>query len=375
MIGFNRPYMTGEELTNISLAHNRFQLAGDGSFTKECQQWLQSYTKSKGVLLTHSCTAALEMAALLANIKSGDEIIMPSYTFVSTANAFTLRGAIPIFVDITSETLNIDSDLIEQAITCKTKAIVIVHYAGVAAEMDKILVLAKKYNLMVIEDAAQGIMAQYKGQALGTMGDMGTYSFHETKNIISGEGGCILLNREDLLSSAEIIREKGTNRSKFFRGEVDKYTWVETGSSYLPGEIISAFLLAQLNHAREITDKRLRIWNSYFDSFESLEKAGFVKRPTIPEYCVHNGHIFYLILNDLIIRDSFIEFMKQHGIQCVFHYIPLHTSPYYSKTYKRTPFLPITDKISESIVRFPIWLGIEEHLEFIIRTAFSFFEN
>ena len=365
--------MTGEELNNISQAHQRYQLAGDGSFTKECQEWLKRYTNSQGVLLTHSCTAALEMTALLANIKAGDEVIMPSYTFVSTANAFTLRGAVPIFVDIKPETLNINEDLIEESITTKTKAIVVVHYAGVAAEMDKIIALANKYRLLVIEDAAQGVMAKYKGQALGAIGDMGTFSFHETKNIISGEGGCIILNKEGLLSDAEVIREKGTNRSKFFRGEVDKYTWVNSGSSYLPGEIISAFLMAQLNHAKKITSNRLKIWNYYFNEFESLEQTGFIRRPTIPEYCEHNGHIFYLIFNDIKLRDLFIAFMKRKGVQCVFHYIPLHTSTYYINTYKKDQFLPITEKLSQSIVRLPIWLGIEKHLEYVTKTAYSFF--
>ena len=365
--------MTGEELTNISKAHLNFQLAGDGSFTKKCQEWLKAHTKSQGVLLTHSCTAALEMTALLAGIKAGDEVIMPSYTFVSTANAFTLRGAIPVFVDIKKETLNIDEDLIEEAITPKTRAIVVVHYAGVAAEMDRILEIASKYKLLVIEDAAQAVMAQYKGQALGSIGDMGTYSFHETKNIISGEGGCIILNKKDLLSPAEIIREKGTNRSKFFRGEVEKYTWISSGSSYLPGEIISAFLLAQLNHAKMITSERLKIWNHYFKSFENLEQLGFVKRPYIPRHCEHNGHIFYLILNDIKIRDQFISYMKAKEVQCIFHYIPLHSSPYYISNYNKNPNLPMTEKLSNSIVRFPVWIGVQEHMEYIVNSAYSFF--
>jgi dTDP-4-amino-4,6-dideoxygalactose transaminase len=291
MIGFNKPYLTGKELHYIADAHARSQLAGDGHYTRLCNGWLERQTGCHKALLTHSCTAALEMAAILADIQPGDEVIMPSYTFVSTANAFVLRGGVPVFVDIRPDTLNIDETLIEAAITGRTKAIVPVHYAGVACEMDTIMDIARRHGLMVIEDAAQGVMAAYKGKPLGAIGDLGCFSFHETKNIISGEGGALLINNPALAERAEIIREKGTNRSQFFRGQVDKYTWVDVGSSYLPGEIIAAFLWAQLEEAESITARRLAIWQRYHDAFEPLERAGRVRRPVIPGDCEHNAHM------------------------------------------------------------------------------------
>ena len=361
-IPFNKPYVTGNEQSYISDAYIRMQLAGDGYYTKLCSDWIQKQTGSLKALLTHSCTAALEMAAILANIQPGDEVIMPSYTFVSTANAFVLRGAIPVFVDIREDTLNIDETLIEAAITSHTKAIVPVHYAGVACEMDTIMDIASRHNLLVIEDAAQGIMSTYKGRALGTIGHLGCYSFHETKNITSGEGGALLINDEQFVERAEIIREKGTNRSNFIRGQVDKYTWVDIGSSYLPGEITAAFLWAQMEEAEVITQKRLAIWHKYHAAFEALELAGRLRRPVISCHCEHNAHMYYLLLRNLTDRSVFIDQMKGKGINCIFHYVPLHSSPMgltFSTSIKR---MPITSKLSDSLVRLPLWIGLDESL-------------
>jgi dTDP-4-amino-4,6-dideoxygalactose transaminase len=357
-IPFNRPYLTGNELINIADAHERGQLAGDGHFSKLCSAWLEHRTGCQKALLTHSCTAALEMAAILADIQPGDEIIMPSYTFVSTANAFVLRGGVPVFVDIRPDTLNIDEALIEVAITARTKAIVTVHYAGVACEMDSIMDIANRHKLLVIEDAAQGVMAKYKGRHLGSIGHLGCYSFHETKNIISGEGGALLINDPALLERAEIIREKGTNRNKFFRGQVDKYTWVDIGSSYLPGEIIAAFLWAQMQEADSITFQRLSIWQYYHSAFEKLEQSGRLSRPTIPSECEHNAHMYYLLLNDFADRTAFINAMKQHEINCVFHYVPLHSSPQGSISGQVTSDLPVTVALAERLVRLPLWVGL-----------------
>ena len=294
-IPFNKPFVTGTELRSIEEALSSLHLSGDGTFTKKCHQWLEKTTGTKKALLTHSCTAALEMAAILADIQPGDEVIMPSYTFVSTANAFVLRGGIPVFVDIRPDTLNIDENLIEAAITNKTKAIVPVHYAGVACEMDTIMRIAEKHNLLVIEDAAQGVMGFYKGKALGTIGHLGAYSFHETKNIISGEGGALLINDPRFIERAEIIREKGTNRSQFFRGEIDKYTWVDIGSSFLPSEIIAAFLWSQLESSQNITNQRLETWEQYHKGFKELEVSKKIRRPIIPGDCSHNAHMYYIL--------------------------------------------------------------------------------
>ena len=322
-IPFNKPYMTGKELWYIAQAHSNGHLAGDGEFTKRCSGWLEERTGTQKALLTHSCTAALEMAAILADIQPGDEVIMPSYTFVSTANAFVLRGGVPVFVDIREDTLNIDETLIEDAITEKTKAIVPVHYAGVGCEMDTIMAIAKKHDLMVIEDAAQGIMCTYKGRPLGSIGHLGCFSFHETKSIISGEGGALLVNDSRLIGRAEIVREKGTNRSQFFRNEVDKYTWVDIGSSFLPGEIIAAFLWAQMEAAGQITDARLAIWDAYHEALQTLENDGDLRRPRMPAYCSHNAHMYYLLLADFDVRQHFMEQLKRKGINTVFHYVPL----------------------------------------------------
>lgn len=359
-IPFNFPYMTGNELKYIREAHNNGCLAGNGQFTKRCHQWLESYTGSNKSLLTHSCTAALEMAALLLNIKSGDEIIMPSYTFVSTANAFVLRGAVPVFVDIRADTLNIDESLIEDAITTKTKAIIPVHYAGVACEMDSIMNIAKSNNLYVVEDAAQGIMAKYKGRALGSIGDIGAYSFHETKNLISGEGGSLLVNNSEFISRAEIIWEKGTDRGKYFRGEVNKYSWQAIGSSFLPGELMAAFLWAQLEEAEKITNIRKSKWKRYHDAFEDLEKGGFIIRTVVPEDCQHNGHMYYILLSSDIDRNNILNCFRENNISSVFHYVPLHSSPA-GKEYGRSHgSLDVTIEKSKQLIRLPLWVGLTE---------------
>lgn len=365
-VPFNKPYMTGKELWYISQAHASGHLAGDGQFTKKCSAWLEQRTGSQKALLTHSCTAALEMAAILADIQPGDEVIMPSYTFVSTANAFVLRGGVPVFVDIRPDTLNIDETRIEAAITPRTKAIAPVHYAGVSCEMDTIMEIARRHNLLVIEDAAQGIMSTYKGRPLGSIGHMAALSFHETKNIISGEGGALLINDPRFVERAEIIREKGTNRSQFFRGQVDKYTWVDVGSSYLPGEIVAAFLWAQMEEADVINKRRLEIWGNYHQWFAMLEKSEHVRRPTIPRECVHNAHMYYLLLPSLAHRTSFIERLKAKGIHTVFHYIPLHSSPRGRVEGRAAGNMENTDSVGDRLVRLPLWLGLEEQLADVI---------
>ena len=350
--------MTGKEIDYISEAYNNGMLAGDGPFTKRCHQSLEQKTGTHKALLTHSCTAALEMAALLLDIQPGDEVIMPSYTFVSTANAFVLRGGVPVFVDIRPDTLNIDERLIEAAITPKTRAIVPVHYAGVACEMDAIMNIARRHGLVVVEDAAQGVMSTYKGQALGSIGDLGCYSFHETKNVISGEGGAIMINNPKYAERAEIIREKGTNRSLFFRGQVDKYSWVDLGSSYLPGEIIAAFLWAQLLEANSITQQRIAIWNTYHEAFLDSELQGHVRRPTFPVGCQHNAHMYYLLLNNLEDRTTFISDMNEQDINCVFHYVPLHSSNYGMRVGRSEGALSVTSDFAGRLVRLPLWVGL-----------------
>src|SRR5574337_1726363 len=356
MIPFNQPYMTGRELEYIAQAHAAGHLAGDGPFTKRCHAWIEQRTGARKALLTHSCTAALEMAALLLDLAPGDEVIMPSFTFVSTANAFVLRGAVPVFVDIRPDTLNIDETLVEAAITSRTKAICVVHYAGVSCEMDAIMAIANRHGLTVVEDAAQSILSTYKGRPLGSIGQLAALSFHETKNVISGEGGALLINDERLIERAEIIREKGTNRSKFFRGQVDKYTWVDIGSSYLPSELIAAFLAAQLEQADDITERRLAIWNAYHAAFEGLEAQGRVRRPVMPPQCTHNAHMYYLLLPDLAARTAFIDHLRQAGIGAVFHYIPLHSSPAGRKYGRTGSSMAVTDTASECLVRLPLWL-------------------
>lgn len=357
-IPFNIPYMTGNELPYISNAHDKGMLAGDGDFTKKCNRWLEEQVGGRKALLTHSCTAALEMAAILADIQPGDEVIMPSYTFVSTANAFVLRGGIPVFVDIRPDTLNIDESKIEAAITPRTRAIVPVHYAGVGCEMDAIMDIAHRHGLLVIEDAAQGIMSTYGGRALGSIGHMAALSFHETKNIISGEGGALLINDERFIERAEIIREKGTNRSKFFRGQVDKYTWEDIGSSYLPGEIIAAFLWAQMEEADYITQQRLNIWQNYHGALLPLEQAGLLRRPIIPGDCRHNAHMYYILLESLEKRSRLIGKLKEQGVNAVFHYVPLHSSSA-GKRYGRVHgSMAITLDTSDRLLRLPLWIGL-----------------
>lgn len=360
MIPFNKPYVCGKELWNVVEAHRKGQLAGDGEFTRLCQDWLVQKTGCAKAFLTHSCTSALEMAALLLDVAPGDEIIMPSYTFVSTANAFALRGGVPVFVDIREDTLNLDERLIEDAITPKTRAIVPVHYAGVACEMDAIMAIAERHGLGVVEDAAQGMTSTYKGRALGSIGALGAYSFHETKNVISGEGGALLVNDPSLAQRAEIIREKGTDRSRFFRGEVDKYTWQDIGSSFLPGELIAAFLWAQLNEAEDILARRLAIWRRYHERLAPFEAKGLLRRPVVPADCTHNAHIYYFILSEPFSRQDVIARLKNNGVSAVFHYVPLHSSPGGKRFGRAHGALDVTERQSERLIRLPLWIGLED---------------
>jgi len=359
-IPFNWPHMTGKELYNIAESHFNGALAGDGPFTKRCHEWIEKRTGCHKALLTHSCTAALEMAALLLDIRPGDEIIMPSYTFVSTANAFVLRGGVPVFVDVRDDTLNMDEQLIEAAITPRTRAIAVVHYAGVACEMDAIVAIAERYGLKIVEDAAQGVMATYRGRPLGSIGSLGAYSFHETKNVISGEGGSLLVNDPELVSRAEIIREKGTNRGQFFRGEVDKYTWQDIGSSFLPGEIIAAFLWAQLEEADKITQRRLALWHTYHLLLEPLEAQGLIRRPIIGDGCEPNGHMYYILLAPNIDRNLVLEEFKRSDITAVFHYVPLHLSPAGQRFARTHGSLVKTEDLSVRLIRLPLWVGLQE---------------
>jgi len=371
-IPFNRPYMTGRELAYIAQAHANGHLSGDGPFTKRCNAWLEQTTGAMRALLTHSCTAALEMAALLLDLEPGDEVIMPSFTFVSTANAFVLRGAVPVFVDIRADTLNIDENLIEAAITPRTRAICVVHYAGVGCEMDAIEAIAVRHGLTIVEDAAQGILATYRGRPLGAIGALGALSFHETKNLISGEGGALLVNDARFAERAEIIREKGTNRSQFFRGQVDKYTWVDVGSSYLPSEILAAFLAAQIEEADTINARRLALWNRYHEAFAPLEAAGRLRRPIVPAHCTHNAHTYYLLLDDLDARTRFIASLKANDIHPVFHYVPLHSAPAGRKYGRASGDLAITDRTGERLVRLPLWLPDLDQAR-VIGTVETFF--
>lgn len=360
MILFNIPPYVGTEKKYIDDAIARHKICGDGEYTKKCNSWLEKKTGSPKVLLTTSCTHALEMAALLCEIQPGDEVIMPSYTFVSTADAFVLRGAKVVFVDIRPDTMNIDEKKIEAAITKKTKAIVPVHYAGVACEMDTIMDIAQRHNLYVVEDAAQGIMSTYKGKALGSIGDYGCFSFHETKNYSMGEGGALLIKNQDKIEPAEILREKGTNRAKFFRGQIDKYTWIDAGSSYLPSELNAAYLYGQLETADKIFDDRMNSWNRYYEAFSDMAEAGKFELPTIPEGCSHNAHMFYLKCKDLEERTELIKFAKENDVLMVFHYIPLHSAPA-GKKYGRFHGEDIyTTKESERLVRLPLYYGLTE---------------
>lgn len=374
-IPFNRPYLAGTEPANLTQAMARGHLSGDGPFTRQCHQWLEQHAGGGKALLTHSCTAALEMAAILSGVGPGDEVILPSYTFVSTASAFVLRGAVPVFVDVRADTLNLDESQVESAITSRTRAIVPVHYAGVSCAMDEILAIAGRHQLLVVEDAAQGVMSTYRGRPLGALGTLGAYSFHETKNVIAGEGGALLINDAALVGRAEIIREKGTNRSQFFRGQVDKYTWVDLGSSYLPGEMVAAFLAAQLAEAGNITARRIALWDRYHAAFESLEHAGRLRRPVVPVDCAHNAHMYYLLLPSLGVRTAFIEHMKAHDIQCVFHYVPLHSAPYGRRVGRTAGSMRVTDDIADRLVRLPLWVGLDEHIDRVIDAAHAFFSG
>lgn len=358
-IRFNAPHLIGKELNYVAEACEE-RLSGDGRFTKQCHAWLEQRTGTNRALLTHSCTAALEMAALLLDIVPGDEIIMPSYTFVSTANAFVLRGGIPVFVDIREDTLNLDERQVEAAITSRTRAIVPVHYASVACEMDAIMKIARQHGLAVVEDAAQAVGATYKGRALGSIGTLGTYSFHETKNIIAGEGGALLVNDSALATRAEIIREKGTDRSRFFRGEIDKYTWQEVGSSFLPSEILAAFLWAQLEEAEAINSKRLRLWENYHAELATLETQGLLRRPIVPSGCVHNGHIYYVLVADVQQRQDVLAAFARDGIQATYHYVPLHSSPGGKRYGRAHGNLPVTDRSWERLIRLPLSSGLSD---------------
>jgi len=360
-IPFNKPFIAGKELFYIAQAViENNHTAGDGPFTKKCQVWLEKRLGCRKALLTHSCTAALEMAALLADIRPGDEIIMPSFTFVSTANAFVLRGGVPVFVDIRPDTLNIDETLIEAAVTSRTRAVVPVHYAGVACAMDAIMDIAGRKKFFVIEDAAQGILSTYRGRPLGTIGHFGACSFHETKNIISGEGGALLVNDEPWIERAEIIREKGTNRSKFFRGQVDKYTWVDAGSSYLPSDIIAAFLYAQMENAEQIIAKRNRIYALYREALRPLADQGLLQLPVVLDDCLSNGHIFYIVTRSLEERTKLADFLKARGILAVFHYVPLHSSPAGKKYARVCGKMDVTDRISDCLLRLPLYYAMTE---------------
>ncbi|MCR4716639.1 MAG: dTDP-4-amino-4,6-dideoxygalactose transaminase [Lachnospiraceae bacterium] len=376
MIPFNVPPCVGDEIQYVSQAIKKHRISGDGEFTKRCNKWFEDNTACAKALLTTSCTHATEMAAILAEIKPGDEVIMPAYTFVSTADAFVLRGATPVFVDIRPDTMNIDEQLIERAITDKTKAIVPVHYAGVACEMDTIMDIAKRHNLFVIEDAAQAVKSSYKGQSLGAIGDFGCYSFHETKNYSMGEGGAILIKDKSYIERAEIIREKGTNRSKFYRGEIDKYTWVDAGSSYLPSEMNAAYLYAQLERADEIYDDRMKSWNKYYKTLTPLKEKGLLDLPFVPEECVHNAHMFYIKLKDIEERTSLISCLKERGIGAVFHYIPLHTAPA-GKRYGRFDGEDrFTTKESERLLRLPMYYGLkEDDIEIICNNIEDYFNK
>lgn len=375
MISFNVPPVVGNEMKYIKEAIENKKICGDGVFTKKCSAWLEQKTGTAKALLTTSCTHATEMAAILADIQPGDEVIMPSYTFVSTADAFVLRGAKAVFVDIRPDTMNIDENLIEEAITERTKAIIPVHYAGVACEMDTICGIAEKYHLSVIEDAAQGVLSTYKGRQLGTIGDYGCYSFHETKNYSMGEGGALLIKDPENIERAEIIREKGTNRSKFFRGQIDKYTWMDAGSSYLPSELNAAYLWAQLEVADKILEDRMNSWKEYYRQLQPLKEAGLIELPFVPENCTHNAHMFYIKTKDLEERQELIGYLKSKGIAAVFHYIPLHSSPAGQKYGTFSGEDRYTTKESERLLRLPMYYGLEKkQIDYIVKTVNEFYK-
>ena len=369
---FNRPYAVGRETSYIAEAIANGHLSGHGPFARCCAAELRRLTGAPAALMTPSCSAALEMAVILSGIRPGDEVIMPSFTFVSTANAVALRGGVPVFVDVREETLNIDERLIEEAITPRTRSIIAVHYGGVAARIDEILAIASRHDLLVIEDAAHCIHATLDGRELGSLGDLATFSFHETKNVQCGEGGALIVNSPDLVERAEIVQDKGTNRSRFLRGEVDKYTWVDVGSSYLPSEVACAFLFAQLEDAREITSRRLRVWHAYHDAFSETEDRWGVRRPTVPDGCMHNGHLYYLLLGSERERDTFIELMAARGIQTVFHYVPLHQAPAAAALARTSGTLGVTERQGSRLVRLPVWPGMTQgEIEQVVDATFD----
>lgn len=372
-ISFNRPAVAGKELEYIRQALENAHVSGDGAFTRRCHAWLEARLGVARALLTHSCTAALEMAAMLCDVGPGDEVIMPSYTFVSTANAVVLRGATPVFVDIRADTLNIDEALIEAAITRRTRAIFVVHYAGVACDMDSIMAIAERHGLIVVEDAAQALMARYRGKPLGAIGHLAAISFHETKNLISGEGGALIVNDPAFIGRAEIIREKGTNRSSFFRGETDKYTWMDIGSSYLPGDMVAAFLFAQFEHADAFLAQRLAMWRRYHAAFAGLEADGRVRRPVTPQDCDANGHLYYLLLPDLAARTALIEALREQDIAAPFHYVPLHAAPAGRRFGRVHGTLSVTESCADRLVRLPLWYGMGERQETVIDAVHQFF--
>lgn len=376
MICFNKPAHTARTTEYIADVFREAHASGDGKYTRLCHQYFKDMLKCRQALLVHSGTAALEMAAMLAELKPGDEVIMPSYTFCSTANAFVLQGAVPVFVDIREDTLNIDENKIEAAVTDKTRAIVPVHYAGVACEMDTIKDIARRHNLLVIEDAAQAFDSFYKGKPLGCIGDMGCFSFHETKNIMSGEGGLFVTDNEELAERAEIVREKGTNRSKFFRGQVDKYTWVDKGSSYLPSDIVGAYLYSVLEIADNIQNRRKKIWEKYYLAFAEAEQSGKVRRPIIPNECTNNAHMFYLLCRSLEERSAFIARLRENGIYAPFHYIPLHSSPAGKKFCRTASPMTVTDKVSDCLVRLPLFYDLSaEQQDYVIEKSIEFWKE
>jgi dTDP-4-amino-4,6-dideoxygalactose transaminase len=369
-VPFNRAYATGAELDYIADAIGTTRLSGNGPYSDRCAQWLERRTGAARALMTHSCSGALEMAAVLAGIGPGDEVVMPSFTFVSTANAVVARGGVPVFVDARADTLNLDEKLVEAAITKRTKAVMAVHYAGVGCEMDALAEIATEHGLVLIEDAAQGILATYRDRPLGTIGDLGALSFHETKNVMCGEGGALLVNRTEWADRAEIVHEKGTDRRRFFRGQVDKYTWQELGSSYPLSDLAAAFLWAQLEHAEEITQRRMEIWDGYHEHFEELEEARRLRRPIVPEHCVHNAHLYYVLLPNRTDRDAFIAALDDSGVNAVFHYVPLHSSPAGLRFGRAAGELAVTSHISDRLVRLPLWAGMEpEVVEHVVEAV------
>jgi dTDP-4-amino-4,6-dideoxygalactose transaminase len=373
-IPFNKPFVVGKELYYIAQAVMAGHLSGDGFYTKQCHLWLEERLGCGRAFLTHSCTAALEMAAILADLQPGDEVVMPSFTFVSTANAVVLRGAVPVFVDIRTDSLNIDERLIEAAVTPRTRMIVVVHYAGMPCAMDEIMAIGRKYDLIVVEDAAQALLSRYRGRYLGSIGHLGCLSFHETKNVISGEGGALLVNAPEFVKRAEIIREKGTNRCQFFRGEVDKYTWVDVGSSYLPSELVGAFLCAQLEHSDEINTARCRIFDRYCEHLRPLEEQGRLRLPFVPTDCSANGHLFYILTGSLEERTRLIAYLKARGILAVFHYVPLHSSPGGRRYGRVAGDMEVTDDISDRLLRLPLYYGMTDaDVELVVSAVTEFY--